>query len=448
MELPLAGLRLEFDTILVLLERPVVQRQLLDLILIIAIGWVLSVAVHRGVVRRMNRTRVRLATERSDQFYRLMVLFDLVTFAMVVLILLQINIAVFDRQGLPAGLLRSAIPLFWAILAYDFFLSILYVRYDEAAIRPYHYRVILPLFIGILASMVVGNFINLDLLAQLRLVSLFGAEVTLGVVVRAAVIVYAFGTAAYLIQDALGRVMARSGQDNATISSVLIISRYAVLGIGLLVLASALGVNTATLAVIGGGLSIGIGFGLQQIVANFISGILLLFEQSLRPGDVIDINGKIGTVEKLNIRATTIVTNDNVQIIVPNQSFLTNEVTSYTRTDRLVRIALPYGVGYGSDVKLVRDLVLHAVAQHGLVKESPPPQVHFLGFGESSLDFRVLVWMDQPRQMPRFRSDLYFMLWETFTKNNIEIPFPQRDLHLRTGWEKGEQVVLGDEETG
>jgi small-conductance mechanosensitive channel len=223
--------------------------------------------------------------------------------------------------------------------------------------------------------------------------------------------------------------------DTAAITSVLIVTRYAVLGIGILVLASALGVNTASLAFIGGGLSIGIGFGLQQIVANFISGILLLFEQSLRPGDVIDINGQLGVVEKLNIRSTSILTNDNTQIIVPNERFLTNDLYTYTRDNSLVRVSLLLGVSYSSDPKFVRDLLLKTITQHGLTKNPPAPQVQFMGFGASSLDFRVLVWMDQPQQMSRYRSDLYYMIWEAFARNNIEIPFPQQDIHLRTGWE-------------
>ncbi|MBK8430426.1 MAG: mechanosensitive ion channel [Chloroflexi bacterium] len=434
---PLDSLQLELNTILVLLERPIVQQQMLDLLLLTVGSWFLALLVHRWGIRYLDKIRGRYHQThpiRFQQIYSFFVLLDLLTFAIVALLLLQLNIALFERSGLPAGLLRSTRPLFWAVLGYDLFLSLLYVRYDEALIRPYHYRVLLPVFVWVLGGLVIGNFINIDLLAQVPVADLLGNQLLLGQLVLAAVIIYIFGTAAYLIQQAVQRVMSQRGEDSATVTSVLIVSRYAVLGIGLLVLASSLGVNTATLAFIGGGLSIGIGFGLQQIIANFISGILLLFEQSLRPGDVIDINGKIGRVEKLNIRSTTVLTNDNIEIIVPNERFLTTEVMSYTRNNQLVRVALPFGVSYSSDVAQVRDVALSAARQHTLVRESPPPQVQFIAFGDSSLDFRLLVWMDQPMQIPRFRSDLYYLLWDAFVAHHIEIPFPQRDLHLRTGW--------------
>ena len=434
---PIDSLRLEWDTVLVLLERPIVQQQILLLVGLVILSWFLSILVHRWSIRLMEPLRQRYETShptRFQQIYSLIALLDWVAFAVVILILIQISIGLFEYNGLPAALLRSVRPLFWAIFAYDFVLSLFYVRYDNELIEPYHHRVVRPAFIWVLGWLAVSNFINLNLLAQVRVIDVFGLTLTLGQLVLAAVIIYAFGTAAHLIQQAVQRLMDTSGQDSATTTSVLIVSRYAVLGVGLLVLASSLGVNTATLAFIGGGLSIGIGFGLQQIVANFISGILLLFEQSLRPGDVIDINGRVGRVEKLNIRSTTVLTLDNVQIIIPNERFLTTEVTSYTRNNSLVRVTVPFGVSYNSDVAQVRQLVIQTALQHELVRPSPPPTVQFLAFGESSLDFRLLVWMTDPMSMGRLRSDLYYLIWNAFVEHNIEIPFPQRDLHLRTGW--------------
>jgi potassium-dependent mechanosensitive channel len=434
---PFNSLRLEWDTVLVLLERPIVQLQILDLAILVVISWFLSLLVHRWSIRYAEQFRERYEKSHPTRFqqgYAFLLLLDWVAFALVALLLLQLNIFLFEQSGWAAALLRSVRPLFVAIFVYDFVLSLFYVRYDKELIKPYHHRVVRPAFIWVVGWLVVGNFINLDLLAQVRVVNMLGLELTLGQLLLAAVVIYGFGTAAHLLQQAVQRIMDTSGQDAATTTSVLIVSRYAVLGIGLLVLASSLGVNTATLAFIGGGLSIGIGFGLQQIIANFISGILLLFEQSLRPGDVIDINGKIGRVEKLNIRSTTVVTLDNVQMIIPNERFLTTEVTSYTRNNSLVRVDASFGVSYNSDVAQVRALVIKTALQHELVRQSPPPTVQFVGFGESSLDFRLLVWMDNPMLIGRVRSDLYYLLWDAFVAHDIEIPFPQRDLHLRTGW--------------
>lgn len=426
------GLLNQLYTILIFLERPIVQLQVGTLVAIVVLGWFCSHLLSLGIQRYTNQFN----DERRPTYTgRLLIVADTMSLAIITLTMMQAALWYMTVNRMPVGLLTSARPLFLLILAYEFLVGLLYWRYEPAVIRVYHYRVLLPLFLGIVGVLVLDNIVNLRLLAEIQLFELFSVSLTVGLVIRALIIIYIFGTAAYLIQNALERVMTSSGQNTAATTSVLIISRYVVLGIGILVFASALGVDTSTLTVIGGGLSIGIGFGLQQIVANFISGILLLFEQSLRPGDVIDINGQLGVVDKLNIRSTSILTNDNVEIIVPNEQFLTNSVTSYTRNSQLVRVSIPFGVSYKSDPKAIRDLVLETVKKHGLVKNNPSPQVQFLGFGDSSLDFRALVWIDQPRQLPRFRSDMYFMIWEAFARHKIEIPFPQQDLHLRSGWE-------------
>ena len=193
-----------------------------------------------------------------------------------------------------------------------------------------------------------------------------------------------------------------------------------------------------TLALISGGLSVGIGFGLQEIVANFISGIVLLFEQSLRPGDVVSMENEMGIVKSLGIRATTVRTLDNVEVIVPNQAFLTSAVTTYTKSDRIVRVKIPVGVSFGSDPKEIREVLLTIARQHHLVQEKPEPAVRFIGFGDSSIDFQLEIWLDDPMLAMTIKSDLRFMIWKAFAKRNIEIPFPQRDLHLRSGvpWEQ------------
>ena len=185
--------------------------------------------------------------------------------------------------------------------------------------------------------------------------------------------------------------------------------------------------------------SIGIGIGLQRIVANFISGIVLLFEQSLRPGDVIDINGEIGTVGRLNIRSTVVRTLNNVEVIVPNENFVIKQVTTYTKSNQNVRLLLPVGVSYDADPREVKRVVIEAATKHGLVLDDPEPMLLFRGYGNSSLDFDLAVWIDQPQRAMFVRSDLYYMVFDALGRHDIEIPFPQRDLNLKRGWEQ-----LGD----
>jgi small-conductance mechanosensitive channel len=190
------------------------------------------------------------------------------------------------------------------------------------------------------------------------------------------------------------------------------------------------------LAIIAGGLSVGIGIGLQDIVANFVSGLALLFEQSLRPGDVIELDGRISQVEKVSLRATTVRTFTNEELIVPNNNFATSQVKNFTKSDRLIQILVPFGISYKSDPEQVRKIAVETSLEHPRVLANPEPFVLFSDYGDSRLDFGLYVSTTEPELTLRTKSDLYYMLWERFAENGIQIPFPQRDLNLGNGWEK------------
>ena len=140
----------------------------------------------------------------------------------------------------------------------------------------------------------------------------------------------------------------------------------------------------------------------------------------------------MGIVKSLGIRATIVRTFDNVEVIVPNQAFLTSAVTTYTKTDRLIRVKIPVGVSYNTDPNKIREILLAVARQDSLVQAEPEPFVRFMGFGDSSLDFRLDVWLDDPMLIFGVKSDLHYKIWEAFAEHNIELPFPQRDLHLRS----------------
>jgi small-conductance mechanosensitive channel len=211
------------------------------------------------------------------------------------------------------------------------------------------------------------------------------------------------------------------------------VASYLVFILGMIVGLQSLGVNLNSLVVVGGALGIGVGFGLQAIVGNFVAGLVLLVEQPLKLGDRIEVGGTFGDVVRLRGRSTWIQTNDNVVIIVPNSEFINQRVINWTANDRQVRISLPVGVSYGSDPKAVRDLLSRISTQHPDVLGDPAPEIVFLDFGDSSLDFELRVWTIRQVQTPqRLKSDLYFAIFEAFREHGIEIPFPQRDLHLKS----------------
>ena len=208
---------------------------------------------------------------------------------------------------------------------------------------------------------------------------------------------------------------------------------YTIVVLGFYVALVANGVNLSSLAVVAGALGLGIGFGLQGIVANFVSGIVLLAERPVSVGDRIEVEGVAGRVSKISMRATTVITNDNIAIIVPNSQLTSNPVTNWSHGGPRVRLRLPVGVAYGTDPERVRSLLLKTAASHPQVLATPEPTLFFDGFGDNALNFELAVWTDTMTHSPRrFRSELNFLIERALRENKIEIPFPQRVVHLRT----------------
>lgn len=209
---------------------------------------------------------------------------------------------------------------------------------------------------------------------------------------------------------------------------------YVFVALGFYVALQVNGVDLSSLAVIAGALGVGLGFGLQNIVHNFVSGLIILAERPIAIGDRVEVGGVAGQIARISLRSTTVVTNDNISIIVPNSDFISNKVTNWSYGDPKVRMRLPIGVAYGTDVEKLRRVLLQVATAHPKVLREPASEVFFHGFGDSSLDFELGVWTAEMTAKPRrFRSELYYAIEKALRENQIEIPFPQRDLHLRSG---------------
>lgn len=208
---------------------------------------------------------------------------------------------------------------------------------------------------------------------------------------------------------------------------------YVVVGIGLLIGLRFVGVGFSSLAIFAGVLGIGIGFGLRNITENFFSGLIILAERPIKIGDFIEVEGRVeGRVTRIQARSTTVVTRDNISVIIPNSEFVSKPVVNLSYGDPKVRIPVEVGVVYGSDTDLVRKMLLEVAGRHGHVLKRPAPEVQFRAFGGSSLDFVLLVWVDEQLHRFRIASDLHFAIDKTFRKMEIEIAFPQLDLHLKS----------------
>lgn len=192
------------------------------------------------------------------------------------------------------------------------------------------------------------------------------------------------------------------------------------------------GINLSTLAILAGALGVGIGFGLQNITNNFVSGIIILFERPIKVGDRIQVGDVNGDVINISMRSTTVVTNDNISVIVPNSEFISSTVVNWSHTDRNVRFNIPVGVSYKEDPEIVKKILLEvAEAEEGVLKK-PIPDVLFDEYGNSSLNFKLRVWTSSYITTPGvLKSRLYFEIFKNFRVHNIEIPFPQRDIHIK-----------------
>jgi small-conductance mechanosensitive channel len=235
------------------------------------------------------------------------------------------------------------------------------------------------------------------------------------------------------------RMAARKHLDPGLQYTILRLTHYFIVAVGVLyALKVAFNADLTTLAVVFTALSVGIGFGLQFIAGDLASGFILLFERPVRVGDFVTLTGpdsKLteGRVHSINLRTTVVMTNDHIAAIVPNSKLVNQNLINWSYGERRSRISIPIGVSYDSDVELVTQTLLRAAEGITHVLDEPKPGVQFLEFGDSSLNFRLLVWTDRPRRHPQIKSDINYRIRRLFLEEKIEIPFPQQDLNLRGG---------------
>ncbi|MCH2245124.1 MAG: mechanosensitive ion channel [Crocosphaera sp.] len=227
-------------------------------------------------------------------------------------------------------------------------------------------------------------------------------------------------------------LLSRLGANRNIQEVVGTLTQYILLFLGLIILLQLWGLDLSALAIIASVLGVGIGFGLQNIANNFISGLIIILERPIQVGDFIKLGDLVGTVQSVGARSTQIKTWDGVSIIVPNSRFLESEVINWSHGDSTSAIRLPIGVAYGSDIKRVRVALLKAAREHKEILVTPRPKVLFQEFADSSLNFELRVWLLEPRHQFRIKSELNYAIEKNLRDYGIEIPFPQRDLNLKS----------------
>jgi small-conductance mechanosensitive channel len=206
------------------------------------------------------------------------------------------------------------------------------------------------------------------------------------------------------------------------------------------------GINLSSLAIFGGALGVGLGFGLQRIASNFISGFILVFDRSIKPGDIITVGDKFGWVEQLNARYVVLRNRQGVDTLIPNENLITTEVINWSYADPNVRLEVKVQISYDSDPELAMALMLQCANASARVLTLPEPTVRLMEFGESGINLQLRVWIaDMENGTASVKSDINLAIWRAFKANHITMPFPQRDLHIKSGWPPAGPMHLNDD---
>jgi len=258
--------------------------------------------------------------------------------------------------------------------------------------------------------------------SHISIVSLFVVLLILGV----------FFVISKIIERAVGNIHKNKSIDPGIKGSIERFSKYLTVTVGVFVAVDTIGISLTSIAAVGAVLMVGIGFGLQNIAQNFISGIIILLERPIKQGDIVFVGGISGKVRDIRVRSTIIETRDDVAIIVPNSQFIAEQVINDSFSGHKIRKTLKVGVAYGSDVEKVTQILMKIASEHNEVLKDPGSKVLFMDFGNSSLDFELRFWVSELWTTDAILSDLRYAIDREFRNGDITIPFPQRDLHIKT----------------
>ncbi|TDQ18320.1 mechanosensitive ion channel-like protein [Algoriphagus boseongensis] len=276
-----------------------------------------------------------------------------------------------------------------------------------------------------------------DKLLNQNLVTLGDSKLTVGLILTLVIsFTLLFVVSEWIRKLLVKKILNKSQIDVGTKESIGTIVKYLLILGGIFSILQTNGIDLSAFGVLAGAIGVGIGFGLQNITNNFISGLIILLEQPIKIGDRIEVGDVNGDVIKISGRSTTILTNDNISIIVPNSQFIDSQVINWSHNEHRVRFNFPVGVSYKENPEKVQKILLEVAADNPGVLKKPETDVLFDSYGDNSINFNLRVWTTEYVNKPKvLKSQLYYEIFKRFGEENIEIPFPQRDLHLKSGFE-------------
>ncbi len=345
------------------------------------------------------------------------------------LILGKITISIFMQLNWPYQTLEWAMPFLLVWLVYRVVMMFLTIQLPVEQANVWRNQILPPIVLMVTMLHAVGLLDNFWKFG----IPVSGIRLTVGTILVALLIIYLSLLLSSIVRDFLGdRFLPGAGIERSATEIIATLVGYAIVVTGLFTALSVVGIPLNTFTLIAGGLSVGLGFGLQELMSNFVTGFVLLFEGSIRPGDVIQVGDTLGMVEDIGIRSMRITDVDNINLIIPNNRFLSDMVTNFSQDDPRVRVHVAVGVAYDADPREVEKALLEAAQQHPDVLPEPAPSVYFTDFGDNSLNFDLLVWSVNAFEIAKLSSDLRYNIWDALTSRKIEIPFPQRDIHIRS----------------
>jgi potassium-dependent mechanosensitive channel len=360
----------------------------------------------------------RLPKRSRGTIRRLLFVFRRIFSPLVSLMLLYGVRLFYVRSGRVYGLLDEFIVVAWVLLAYRFIVAVLYAFLPDRAVKNYHRRLLTPLFILFAIGWLLRTIMPpLEFLA-LPVFRFFQTSFTAGSLLIPTLGLYLWIMTTLALEAVLRAIFSRRRlTDRGSLEAGLTLGRYALIIVGIAIALRSAGLNQTTVGFITGGLSVGIGIGLQGIISNFVSGLILLFERSIRPGDVVDVGGTIGTVNKLSIRSTEVRVGNGKDIIIPNNTLLTSNVVTYTRNDRTVLVDVAVTITKGDDLKRAMEVLLEVAKHHPKVLRNPPPNVTVTSISESNIKLSLNAWVADLNF--GVKNDLYVKVWEAFREEKI-----------------------------
>jgi len=342
------------------------------------------------------------------------------------LVLQWLSVLIAARAGWPSDLIRIAVSLLTAWVV---------IRFASQLVRDPTWSKLVALVVWTLAALNILDLLDetMDLLDALA-ITLGGLRISVLTVIKGMVSLAVLLWGASLLSRLLERRI--GGLPNLTPAVQVLFSKLlkiVLITIAIVAALNTVGIDLTAFAVFSGAVGVGVGFGLQKVVSNLISGVILLLDKSVKPGDVIEVGQTYGWISTLGARYASVVTRDGTEYLIPNEDIITQQVVNWSYSNDAVRLKIPVGISYKSDLRKAIALCLEAAAEAPRVNRTPQSVCLVKGFGDSSVDLELRIWINDPRNgVSNVKSDVLLLIWDKFHANGIEIPFPQRDVHIRS----------------